>query len=87
MKLQPTFMTNSNHWSSGYASFDYEIADYQPAKLVKMDILLNGKAVDALSSIVHIDKAYYIGSEMSEKLKAVIPRQLYDSHHPSGHWR
>jgi len=64
--------------SSGYASFDYEIADYQPAKLVKMDILLNGKAVDALSSIVHADKAYYIGRDITEKLKGVIPRQLYE---------
>ncbi len=64
--------------SSGYASFDYEIADYQPSKLVKMDILLNGKAVDALSTIVHADKAYYIGREITEKLKSVIPRQLYE---------
>ena len=56
--------------SSGYASFDYEEAGYQPAELVKMDILLNGKAVDALALIVHADKAYYIGREICEKLRA-----------------
>ncbi len=64
--------------SSGYASFDYEEADYQPSKLVKMDILLNGKAVDALSLIAHTDKAYYIGRDLVEKLKTVIPRQLFE---------
>jgi elongation factor 4 len=64
--------------SSGYASLDYEQAGYQPAKLVKMDILLNGNAVDALSLIVHTDKAYYIGRELAERLRKVIPRQLYE---------
>lgn len=64
--------------SSGYASFDYEEADYEPSKLVKMDILLNGKPVDALSTIVHQDKAIYIGRALCEKLKKVIPRQLYE---------
>lgn len=64
--------------SSGYASFDYEEADYQPAKLVKMDILLNGKAIDALSTIVHVDKAYFIGRELAERLKKTIPRQLFE---------
>lgn len=64
--------------SSGYASFDYEEADYQPAKLVKMDILLNGKAVDALSCIVHVDKAYNLGRELAERLKKAIPRQLFE---------
>ena len=64
--------------SSGYASFDYEEAGYQPEKLVKMDILLNGKAVDALALIVHTDKAYYIGRDLCEKLRAVIPRQLFE---------
>ncbi len=63
--------------SSGYASFDYEEAGFQPANLVKMDILLNGKAVDALSTIVHKDNAYYIGRELAEKLRKVIPRQLF----------
>ncbi len=64
--------------SSGYASFDYEIADYSPAKLVKMDILLNGKPVDALSIIVHKDKAYYVGRELTGRLKKVIHRQLFE---------
>ena len=64
--------------SSGYASFDYEEAGYQPEKLVKMDIMLNGKAVDALALIVHTDKAYYIGRDLCEKLRAVIPRQLFE---------
>lgn len=64
--------------SSGYASFDYEIADYKPAKLVKMDILLNGKPVDALSIIVHIDNAYYIGRQLTQRLQKVIHRQLFE---------
>ncbi|OGB83914.1 elongation factor 4 [candidate division TM6 bacterium RIFCSPHIGHO2_12_FULL_32_22] len=64
--------------SSGYASFDYEQADYEPSDLVKMDILLNGKIIDALSVIVHRDKAYYTGKEIAAKLKNVIPRQLFE---------
>ncbi len=64
--------------SSGYASFDYEQAGYEPAPLIKMDILLNGKAVDALSCIVHKDKAYNIGRELAGRLKKAIPRQLYE---------
>jgi len=64
--------------SSGYASFDYEEAGYEPATLVKMDILLNGKSVDALSTIVHKDKAYYIGRALTERLKKSIPRQLFE---------
>src|SRR5581483_2336734 len=64
--------------SSGYASFDYEEAGYQPSKLVKMDILLGGKPVDALSVIVHADNAYYIGRDMVTRLKNVIPRQLFE---------
>jgi len=64
--------------SSGYASFDYEEAGYEPAKLVKMDVLLNGKSVDALSTIVHKDKAYYIGRELTGRLKKAIHRQLFE---------
>lgn len=64
--------------SSGYASFDYDEAGYEPADLVKMDILLNGKPVDALSTIVHKDKAYYLGRELTERLKKAIPRQLFE---------
>src|SRR3970040_243725 len=64
--------------SKGYASFDYECADFRPSELVKLDILLNGAPVDALSSIVHRDKAYERGKVLAEKLKAVIPRQLFE---------
>lgn len=62
----------------GYASFDYELADYVPSKLVKLDILLNGDIVDALSFIVHVDKAYSRGRKIAEKLKENIPRQLFE---------
>ena len=64
--------------SSGYASLDYEEAGYAPAKLVKMDILLNKKPVDALSCIIHVDKAYYVGRDLTEKLRKAIPRQLFE---------
>lgn len=64
--------------SSGYASFDYEDAGYEPADLVKMDILLNGKAVDALSVIVHEESAYNIGKELVSKLRKEIPRQMFE---------
>ena len=64
--------------SSGYASFDYEGPFYRPADLVKLDILLNGQQVDALSIIVHKEKAYNVGRNLAEKLRKVIPRQMYD---------
>jgi len=64
--------------SSGYASLDYEDAGFESSKLIKMDILLNGKAIDALSVIVHRDKAYYLGRELTERLRKVIPRQQFE---------
>ena len=64
--------------TAGYASFDYEVGDYEEADLVKMNILINGKPVDALSLIVHRDKAQYVGRALVEKLRKVIPRQMFD---------
>ncbi len=64
--------------TKGYASFDYDLAGYQSAELVKLDILLNGTPCDALSLIVHKDKAYERGRTMCEKLKKVIPRQMFE---------
>lgn len=64
--------------SKGYASFDYYLSDYKPAKLVKLDILLNGDSVDALSSLIHVDNAYTFGRRICEKLKELIPRQQFD---------
>jgi GTP-binding protein LepA len=64
--------------SKGYASFDYEFLEFRASDMVKLDILLNGDPVDALSVIVHRDKAYEKGKALTEKLKSVIPRQLYE---------
>ena len=64
--------------TKGYASFDYEMAGYQESKLVKLDMLLNGDVCDALSIIVHKDKAYERGRQIAEKLKDVIPRQMFE---------
>jgi GTP-binding protein LepA len=62
----------------GYASFDYELKDYRQSDLVKLDILLNGESVDALSTIVHREKAYQWGKKLCHKLKQLIPRQMFE---------
>jgi GTP-binding protein LepA len=64
--------------SKGYASFDYSPIGLRPSKLVKVDLLLNGNSVDALSALIHFDNAYTIGKKMCEKLRELIPRQQFD---------
>ncbi|RLD52876.1 MAG: elongation factor 4 [Bacteroidetes bacterium] len=63
--------------SKGYASFDYQLSDFRKAKLVKMDILVNGERVDALSSLIHEDNAYKLGRKMTDKLSELIPRHQF----------
>jgi GTP-binding protein LepA len=64
--------------SRGYASFDYEFLGYREADLVKLDILINGEPVDALSSIIHREKAYFYGRDLAKRMREVIPRQLFE---------
>ncbi len=64
--------------TQGYASLDYQFSGYEPARLVKLDILVNGNPVDALSLITHADRATQYGRQLVEKLRGLIPRQLFD---------
>ncbi|HOZ53953.1 MAG TPA: translation elongation factor 4 [Bacilli bacterium] len=72
------FFDKLKSFTKGYASFDYEISDYKVSNLVKLDILLNGEIIDALSMIMHADLAYNRGRQVVENLKKLIPRQLFE---------
>ncbi|TRZ64340.1 elongation factor 4, partial [bacterium] len=72
------FYDKLKSYTKGYASFDYELLDYRESELVKLDILLNGEPVDALSTIIHRENAFYWGKKLCEKLRKIIPRQMFE---------
>ena len=72
------FYDNLKSVSSGYASFDYELSDYKESDLVKLDILVNNESVDALSFVVFRNNAEYYGRKIVEKLRGLIPRQMFE---------
>jgi len=78
------FFDKLKSYSKGYASMDYEFDCYQQDDLIKMDILINGMPVDAFSAIIHREKSYSYGQEITSKLKELIPRQQYDGGDPGG---
>ena len=72
------FYDKLKSYTRGYASFDYDLDEYKQSKLVKLDILINGEPLDALSTIVHIDKSYETGNRLARQLKTLIPRQMFE---------
>ncbi len=72
------FYDKLKSYTRGYASFDYDFDEYKESKLVKLDILINGESLDALSTIVHVDKAYDSGNRLARQLKTLIPRQMFE---------
>ena len=77
VKIKEVIIDKLKSYTKGYASFDYDLIGYFESKLVKMDIMLNGEVIDALSIIVHKDFAYNRGSVICKNLKKIIPRQMF----------